>query len=216
MTESTVYDEVPYVDFPYAQTHPERSAVVGMLRGLRPASPRRGRVLELGCGAGGNLLGIAAAAPELQAIGVDLATTAIERASEIAKATGLDNVDQTVAFSNTVTLSPRTVNETRAQFAYSDLKALPTDPIGPGPTRPGTTRPGHGRLPPGAKPTVSTVPAPGAPTSTTIAPRFVDALPAVHTNESAGSVVPVLIGAVLVLALGGGAAGALRRRRRHE
>jgi len=44
---------------------------------------------------------------------------------------GLDNTDQTIAVSNTVTLSPRTVNETRAQFAYSDLKALPTDPIGP-------------------------------------------------------------------------------------
>ena len=44
---------------------------------------------------------------------------------------GLDNVDQTVAFSNTMTLSSRTVNETRAQFAYSDLKALPSDPVGP-------------------------------------------------------------------------------------
>ena len=44
---------------------------------------------------------------------------------------GLDNIDQTIAVSNTVTLSPRTVNETRAQFAYGDLKALPTDPIGP-------------------------------------------------------------------------------------
>ncbi len=44
---------------------------------------------------------------------------------------GLDNRDQTVAFSNTLTLSPRTVNETRAQFAYGDLLALPTDPIGP-------------------------------------------------------------------------------------
>ena len=41
---------------------------------------------------------------------------------------GLDNIDQTVAVSNTLTLSPRTVNETRAQFAYSDLKAPPTDP----------------------------------------------------------------------------------------
>ena len=44
---------------------------------------------------------------------------------------GLDNIDQTVAVSNTLTLSPRTVNETRAQFAYGDLKAPPTDPIGP-------------------------------------------------------------------------------------
>ena len=46
-------------------------------------------------------------------------------------ASGLDNIDQSVAFSNTLTLSARTVNETRVQFAYGDLKALPSDPIGP-------------------------------------------------------------------------------------
>ncbi len=44
---------------------------------------------------------------------------------------GLDNIDSTIAVSNTLVLSPRTVNETRAQFAYSNLKAPPTDPIGP-------------------------------------------------------------------------------------
>ena len=45
---------------------------------------------------------------------------------------GLDNLDQSLAVSNTLTLSARTVNETRVQIAGSDLKALPTDPIGPG------------------------------------------------------------------------------------
>ena len=30
-----------------------------------------------------------------------------------------------------MTLGPRTVNETRAQVAYSNLHAPPTDPIGP-------------------------------------------------------------------------------------
>ncbi|HJZ75307.1 MAG TPA: TonB-dependent receptor [Vicinamibacterales bacterium] len=44
---------------------------------------------------------------------------------------GLDNIDQAVAFSNTISLSARTVNETRAQVAFSDLKAPPTDPVGP-------------------------------------------------------------------------------------
>jgi hypothetical protein len=44
---------------------------------------------------------------------------------------GLDNRDQTVAIGNTLTLSPRTVLESRAQFAHSDLAAPPTDPIGP-------------------------------------------------------------------------------------
>jgi hypothetical protein len=46
-------------------------------------------------------------------------------------AADLDNVDQSVALSNTLTLSPRTVNETRFQFASGDLKAPPTDPVGP-------------------------------------------------------------------------------------
>ncbi len=44
---------------------------------------------------------------------------------------GLDNRDQTVAASNVWTLSSRTVNETRAQFAHSNLEALSTDRIGP-------------------------------------------------------------------------------------
>ena len=44
---------------------------------------------------------------------------------------GLDNIDQTVAVGNTLTLSTRTLMETRGQFAYSDLKAPSTDPVGP-------------------------------------------------------------------------------------
>jgi Carboxypeptidase regulatory-like domain/TonB dependent receptor len=44
---------------------------------------------------------------------------------------GLDNSDHSVALGNTWTLSSRTVNETRAQVAFGDLKAPQTDPIGP-------------------------------------------------------------------------------------
>jgi carboxypeptidase family protein/TonB-dependent receptor-like protein len=44
---------------------------------------------------------------------------------------GLDNMDHSLGFGNTWTISPQTVNETRAQFAYADLKAPPTDLIGP-------------------------------------------------------------------------------------
>jgi hypothetical protein len=45
--------------------------------------------------------------------------------------TGVDNVDRVVAMSNIWTLSSRAVNETRAQFAYGSLHALPTDLLGP-------------------------------------------------------------------------------------
>jgi outer membrane receptor protein involved in Fe transport len=46
-------------------------------------------------------------------------------------ASGLDNLDQAIAVGNTLTLSQNTVNETRAQFAHGDLKAPPSDPLGP-------------------------------------------------------------------------------------
>ncbi len=44
---------------------------------------------------------------------------------------GLDNADHTIAVSNILALSPRTVNETRGQFTRGDLLALPSDPVGP-------------------------------------------------------------------------------------
>ncbi len=44
---------------------------------------------------------------------------------------GLENLDQTLAVSNTLTLTARTVLETRAQVAHGDLQAPPSDPIGP-------------------------------------------------------------------------------------
>jgi len=43
----------------------------------------------------------------------------------------LDNVDQAIAIGNTLILSPRTVLETRAQFAHGDLRAPASDLIGP-------------------------------------------------------------------------------------
>jgi len=43
----------------------------------------------------------------------------------------LDSIDHAIAASNTRSLSGATVNETRAQFAWSNLEAPPTDAIGP-------------------------------------------------------------------------------------
>jgi len=44
---------------------------------------------------------------------------------------GLDNTDQVLAFSNALVLSSRSLLETRAQVAHSDLLAPPSDSIGP-------------------------------------------------------------------------------------
>ena len=87
------YDAVRYSNYPYAQTHPERLATVAILHGLEPPDPFTARVLEIGCGAGGNLLAMAAATPELHAVGVDLAATAIEEGRAAVEAVGLRNVE---------------------------------------------------------------------------------------------------------------------------
>jgi SAM-dependent methyltransferase len=94
---ATVYDEIPYTNLPFAQTRPAMLATVAALHGLTAPDPRSARVLELGCGAGANLAGIAAASPDVRALGVDLAANAIDAAREIAADAGLDNVHFEVA-----------------------------------------------------------------------------------------------------------------------
>jgi SAM-dependent methyltransferase len=89
---TTVYDEIPYANLPFAQARPSVFATVAALHGLTPPDPRSARVLELGCGAGANLAGIAAANPEVTAVGVDLAASAIADGRETAAAAGLGNL----------------------------------------------------------------------------------------------------------------------------
>jgi 2-polyprenyl-3-methyl-5-hydroxy-6-metoxy-1,4-benzoquinol methylase len=88
-----VYDEVRYSSYPYAQTHPDRLATVAILYGLDPPNPFNARVLEVGCGAGGNLLAMTAATPGITAVGVDLAAEPIAEASAAAAEIGLRNVE---------------------------------------------------------------------------------------------------------------------------
>src|SRR3712207_5333096 len=90
---ANVYDEVRYSNYPYGQTHPDRLATVAILYGLDPPDPFSARVLEIGCGAGGNLLAMAAATPGLRAVGVDLAGTPIAEAQQAVREIGLTNAE---------------------------------------------------------------------------------------------------------------------------
>lgn len=89
---STSYDEVAYPSGLFKLTHPDRLAVMGKLHGLSPAPLETARVLEVGCGEGCNLMGMAAAYPRAHFEGFDLAATAIAAGTEHAKAAGLDNI----------------------------------------------------------------------------------------------------------------------------
>jgi len=86
------YEEVPYPGRAFPQTHPDRLAVIAKLFGMDPAPPERCRVLELGCGDGGNLIPMAYTLPDSQFTGLDLAPGAIERARSFASRLGLSNL----------------------------------------------------------------------------------------------------------------------------
>jgi SAM-dependent methyltransferase len=88
----TAYDRVPYPGHPFAQTHPDRLATVATLFGLHPAHPASCRLLELGCGDGGNLVPMAYALPGSAFCGVDLSPRAIAHAAALRDALGLANV----------------------------------------------------------------------------------------------------------------------------
>ena len=88
----TIYDDLPYPGAPYVQTHPDRLATLATLFGMTPAAVDRCRVLELGCGDGGNLIPMAFGLPESRFTGVDLAGSAVARGQQLIGQLGLANI----------------------------------------------------------------------------------------------------------------------------
>jgi methyltransferase-like protein/SAM-dependent methyltransferase len=86
------YDEFPYEGHSFPLTHPERLATIAGLFGMQPPPAGGARVLELGCGTGGNLIPMALAMPGATFTGFDLSAVQIERAREAISALGLRNI----------------------------------------------------------------------------------------------------------------------------
>jgi trans-aconitate methyltransferase len=86
------YEAVRYPGHAFPQTHPDRVAAIATLFGLHPAAPARCRLLEIGCGDGGNLLGMALTLPDASFAGFDLSGSAIGLARARAEELGLTNV----------------------------------------------------------------------------------------------------------------------------
>jgi methyltransferase-like protein/SAM-dependent methyltransferase len=86
------YDEVPYPSFAYPQTHPDRLATLATWFGMQPAPVDHCRVLELGCGSGGNLLPMAEALPGSMFAGIDLSARHIKAAEAAAAELGISNI----------------------------------------------------------------------------------------------------------------------------
>jgi SAM-dependent methyltransferase len=89
---ATPYDEVAYPSYPFPLTHPLRLALPAALYGLPFAPVETARVLEIGCGEGGNIIPLAVSYPNARFHGFDLAPTAIEAGQATIEALGLTNL----------------------------------------------------------------------------------------------------------------------------
>src|SRR5580698_7023688 len=86
-----LYDRRPYTDHAYAETHPGRIAAVARLARWPVRPVDTARILELGCGRGGNLLPMAVGLPMATLVGVDAAARPIDEARAVAAEVGLRN-----------------------------------------------------------------------------------------------------------------------------
>lgn len=86
------YDAVLYVGRPCATSHPERIATIAALLGIDTPEPSTARMLDIGCGDGGNLVPIAAALPRGSFVGIDLSPRSIDEARVFADDLKLANI----------------------------------------------------------------------------------------------------------------------------
>lgn len=86
------YDAVAYPGHAFSQTFPDKLATIAHIHGMNPAPLATMRVLELGCGSGGNLTPMAFQFREAQLVGIDLSLRAITLARRNADELGLANV----------------------------------------------------------------------------------------------------------------------------
>jgi SAM-dependent methyltransferase len=91
MPENT-YHQIPYITGPMVDSHPDRLASVARLFGMTPAPVTSCRVLEIGCGSGGNIIPMAFRLPGSRFTGVDLADRAIAEGQRVAGELELANL----------------------------------------------------------------------------------------------------------------------------
>jgi methyltransferase-like protein/2-polyprenyl-3-methyl-5-hydroxy-6-metoxy-1,4-benzoquinol methylase len=91
-TGTTSYDEIPYPGHAYSWTHPDHLATMAHIFGFDPVPPDHGRVLEIGCGDGANLIPMAYTLPQSEFLGIDLAGRPIAEGQASILRLGLKNI----------------------------------------------------------------------------------------------------------------------------
>ena len=88
-----LHDRIHYPGGAWEHSHPDRIAANARMLGLSPAPVERCRVLELGCGAGGNVIPMAYGLPGARFLGIDVAARPIEIGRGLATALRLANIE---------------------------------------------------------------------------------------------------------------------------
>ncbi len=91
--KANTYDEIPYPSEPLPYAHPDRLATIARLFGMQPQAIDRCRVLELGCGTGGNLIPMAERHPGSSFVGVDYSLNQVVAGREAIQSLGLENIE---------------------------------------------------------------------------------------------------------------------------
>src|SRR3954467_8219921 len=90
---TTPYDRIPYPPRMHPQAPPDRLATMARLFGLDAPPLETCRVLELGCGEGGNLIPAAFSLPQASFRAIDLSPSAVATAAATARDLQLTNID---------------------------------------------------------------------------------------------------------------------------
>ena len=91
VAEECGYDERPYESACCRQIHPDYLYRTAVNAGYHPPDYQTGRILDLGCGIGGNLLPYAIAFPQSRCTGTDISSRQIALAQDMAAALDLEN-----------------------------------------------------------------------------------------------------------------------------
>jgi len=116
---ASTYDELPYTGLAYWFSHPDHLGLVGALHGIATARSPSCRVLEVGCGDGGNILSLASLLPGSTFVGLDLSEVHIRQGQQTAAEVGLTNVSLHHADLTKFEVEPGTFDFVIAHGLYS-------------------------------------------------------------------------------------------------
>ncbi len=88
-----LYDKVPYVSEPYAESHPDLLYAIASSLGLAPPPVDAAAILELGSSAGNNLIPVAAYIPGTRCLGIDGSAQAVAAGNKTIAEVGLTNIE---------------------------------------------------------------------------------------------------------------------------